>query len=31
VLTQLLTEAGFGRVRVASQSPVNLVIEARIH
>jgi 2-polyprenyl-3-methyl-5-hydroxy-6-metoxy-1,4-benzoquinol methylase len=28
-LTALLTEAGFGRVRVAVQSPVNLVLEAR--
>jgi SAM-dependent methyltransferase len=31
VLTQLLTEAGFGTVKVATTSPVNLVIEARIH
>ena len=28
-LTALLTGAGFGRVRLASQSPVNLVFEAR--
>ena len=28
-LTALLTSAGFGRVRLASQSPVNLVFEAR--
>jgi SAM-dependent methyltransferase len=28
-LTALLTDAGFGRVRIASQSPVNLVLEAR--
>jgi SAM-dependent methyltransferase len=29
VLTSLLHDAGFGRVRVAAQSPVNLIIEAR--
>ncbi|MFL6028028.1 MAG: class I SAM-dependent methyltransferase [Friedmanniella sp.] len=29
VLTNLLTEAGFSRVRVASQTPVNLIFEAR--
>jgi hypothetical protein len=29
VLTELLTDAGFGRIRVAAQSPVNLVFEAR--
>jgi hypothetical protein len=29
VLTALLRNAGFGRVRVAVTSPVNLVIEAR--
>jgi SAM-dependent methyltransferase len=29
VLTSVLREAGFGRVRVATTSPVNLVIEAR--
>ena len=29
VLTSLLHDAGFGRVRVATTSPVNLVIEAR--
>ena len=29
VLTSLLRDAGFGRVRVATTSPVNLVIEAR--
>jgi SAM-dependent methyltransferase len=28
-LTKLLTSAGFGRVRLAAQSPVNLVLEAR--
>ena len=28
-LTALLTEAGFGKVRLAAQSPVNLVFEAR--
>jgi 2-polyprenyl-3-methyl-5-hydroxy-6-metoxy-1,4-benzoquinol methylase len=28
-LTELLTAAGFGRVRVSTQSPVNLVFEAR--
>jgi 2-polyprenyl-3-methyl-5-hydroxy-6-metoxy-1,4-benzoquinol methylase len=28
-LTALLTDAGFGRVRLAAQSPVNLVFEAR--
>ncbi len=29
VLTSLLRDAGFGRVRVATTSPVNLVLEAR--
>jgi len=28
-LTALLTDAGFGRVRIACTSPVNLVLEAR--
>jgi hypothetical protein len=28
-LTKLLTSAGFGRVRLAAQSPINLVLEAR--
>jgi 2-polyprenyl-3-methyl-5-hydroxy-6-metoxy-1,4-benzoquinol methylase len=28
-LTSLLTDAGFGRVRVATTTPVNLVLEAR--
>ena len=29
VLTDVLHEAGFGRVRVATTTPVNLVLEAR--
>ena len=29
VLTSVLRDAGFGRVRVATSTPVNLVIEAR--
>ena len=28
-LTQVLTEAGFGSIRIACESPINLVIEAR--
>jgi 2-polyprenyl-3-methyl-5-hydroxy-6-metoxy-1,4-benzoquinol methylase len=29
-LTSLLTSAGFGQVRLAAQSPINLVLEARL-